>query len=112
MCNTRMCVYLIKCDCGLCYVGSTQRKLRVRVTEHRSRIRSGVLDAPIVQHLVDKNHISDSFKFIVLEIIAQIDDKQGDIHVKLVQQDLYWIYKLCTMYPYGLNPSIDFLACL
>lgn len=47
-CNTKMCVYLLECECGLCYIGYTQCKLKVRVMEHRSRIRNKVTEAPMV----------------------------------------------------------------
>lgn len=100
-----MCIYLLQCDCGLCYVGPTRQELKIRIIEHRSRIRNAVLDAPIVQHFVEKQHDSESFTFIVLEIIVQAEDKGGDIHKRLVQQKMFWIFKLCTMHPSGLNEN-------
>jgi hypothetical protein len=37
--STKIVIYLITCPCGKNYVGKTKRKLKVRISEHRSTIR-------------------------------------------------------------------------
>lgn len=106
-CSPRMCVYLVVCKCEMRYVGSTRRRLKVRIMEHKSRIRNTVLDAPMVQHFLDAGHSPEDFKFAVLEMVTSTPDKGGDIHKKLVQRESFWIFKLKTMYPYGLNSHMD-----
>lgn len=69
------------------------------------------MDAPMVQHFVDKQYDSYSFKFIVLDI-KQVEDKGGNIYKKLAQQELFWIFKLHTQQPSGLNTHLDFLVYL
>lgn len=39
-CNTKNVIYLLKCPCGLAYVGKTTRPLKRRISEHRSNIRN------------------------------------------------------------------------
>lgn len=33
--NTRICIYMVQCFCGMCYIRSTRRKLKVRMIEHK-----------------------------------------------------------------------------
>lgn len=106
-CSTRMCVYLIICKCNYCYVGSTRRRLKVRITEHKSRIRNAIPDAPMVQHFLDRRHSPEDFKFVVLEIVSLTADKGDDVFKKLMQQEPFWIFKLQTLHPRGLNTHMD-----
>lgn len=107
-----MCVYLVMCSCDLCYVGSTRSKLRICMTELKSKIRNAVTDAPMVQHFLDQRHSPESFKLVVWEIVTPIADKGGDINKRLIQRECFWIYKLKTIYPKGLNTHLDFSAFL
>lgn len=40
-CSTTHGIYLIKCPCGLAYVGKTCRTLCSRISDHHSNIRYG-----------------------------------------------------------------------
>lgn len=111
-CNTKMCVYLVQCFCGMNYIGSTRRKLKVRMCEHRSRIKNKVPDAPMVQHFEDKNHNPEDFKSLVLEKVSLYREQGGDIHKKLAQRETFWIHRLQTLQPKGLNTHLDFSAFL
>lgn len=42
-CNTKNVIYLLKCPCGLAYVGKTTRPLKTRISKHRSNIRNPTL---------------------------------------------------------------------
>ena len=37
--STTHVIYMIKCTCGLCYVGKTYPSLKQRISEHKSSIR-------------------------------------------------------------------------
>ncbi len=37
-CTTKNVIYMIKCPCGLAYIGKTQRALKTRIAEHRRSI--------------------------------------------------------------------------
>lgn len=45
------------------------------------------MEAPMVQHFLEKRHSPDGFRFAVLEIITHTADKGGDMLVKLAQQE-------------------------
>lgn len=80
--------------------------------EHKSRIRNGVPDTPMVQHFIENKHNTEDFKFIVLEIVTLYQDQGGAIHKRLAQRETFWIYRLQTLQPKGLNTNIDFSAYL
>lgn len=66
-----MSVYLLICVCEKRYIGSTHRKIKVCIQEHRSRIRHQGLEAPLVQHFRDMKHTDSDFRFIILETVIQ-----------------------------------------
>lgn len=103
-----MCVYLLTCRCDLRYVGSTRRQLKVRIQEHVSRIHNKVLEAPLVQHFIDLQHSENDFSCVVLETLKDSGGTHKDLHQTLLQHESFWIFKLKSLIPHGLNQEIDF----
>lgn len=100
-CNTSFVTYLVECPCSLRYVGSTQHPLRVRIQEHVSRIWNNTQEAPL-----SNNHSCDDLKVYVLEVIkAQPFRNRKQM---LLQREVFWITRLQTLHPEGLNSNIDF----
>ena len=61
-------VYKIKCSCGKCYIGETERNLTTRLHEHSKT--TGKLTT-VGEHLVENNtHV---FDFENVEILGQTD---------------------------------------
>jgi hypothetical protein len=54
-------IYMIKCPCGLCYVGKTSHSLKQRISEHKSSIRRNDRDYPVAVHFNDLNHDISTF---------------------------------------------------
>lgn len=106
-CNSRFCVYLLTCPCGFRYVGSTRRKLKIRIQEHISRIRHKVLEAPLVQHFVDSHHSEKDFTCAILETIKEATGTYMDFHRVLLQREFFWIFRLKSLIPNGLNQEMD-----
>lgn len=52
------------------------------------------MDASLVQNFIDKQHAPEDFKFVVLEIIKQANNKGVDTHRVLLQQETFLIFKL------------------
>lgn len=79
-----------------------------------SRIRHKVLKAPLVQHFVNQNHQYNDFTCIVLEVVTAHDCKHRDLYRCLLQRKTYWISKLNTLIPKGLNQDRlqSFSLCL
>lgn len=39
-CNSQNVVYILKCPCGMAYIGQTSKTIKIRINEHRSGIRT------------------------------------------------------------------------
>lgn len=66
----------------------------------------------MVQHFTELRHAFDAFQFAVLEIISPNLDEGGDPILKLTQRETFWIHRLCTLQPRGLNTYLDFAPYL
>ena len=108
-CSSSYSVYLIKCPCGLCYVGKTKRELRVRITEHKSRIRNHDAKSPVARHFNEAGHDVCSLRFQGIELVQPLR-RGGDRDRRLLQREAYWIHRLQTESPRGLNEEL-LLSC-
>ncbi|OCU02178.1 hypothetical protein XELAEV_18007939mg [Xenopus laevis] len=52
-CGSTYAVYVIKCPCGLAYVGQTKRTVRERIHEHKSAIKTGKKDQTVAGHFIE-----------------------------------------------------------
>lgn len=105
-CASKFCVYVISCLCPLIYVGSSSRSVKVLILEHVNRIRNSIMEAPLTQHFTEKGHDPLSLRFCVIEQIQSTTDKD---RVRLLhQRETFWIHKLNSVQPSGLNEKIEF----
>ncbi|CAJ0950220.1 unnamed protein product [Ranitomeya imitator] len=110
-CESTFVVYIIKCPCGLAYIGETTQAVRDRVAQHKSTIRCNKAHLPLPFHFSEKNHNIAQLRFQVLE---QVDiPRRGQNRTKMLQKrEAYWIYTLQTLEPRGLNRDYDVSAFL
>lgn len=97
-CRSQFTIYMLECSCPKRYVGSTKRQLRTQVQEHISRMKHGVVEAPLTQHSVDNKHAHNDFRVVVLEVIQF--QPYRDRNKLLLQRKVFWTYKLRTLHPY------------
>lgn len=105
-CSSSNLIYLLKCPCGLGYVGKTSRPLRQRISEHRSCIRRGDPTSPIAKHFLTSGHQIWQLRFTGIELIKQPPSGISMERFTL-QRELKWIYELDTRAPRGLNEDWD-----
>ena len=102
-----MAVYLIECEtCGEQYTGNTKTKFRSRANNYKSKQRKFVKkEANPKQALKQKrfheHYCSDRHNSLKDWVINLIDS--ADTLKELRKKELYWLYKLQTCAPYGLN---------
>ena len=108
-CKTRFVVYMLKCPCGLCYVGKTKRELKVRISEHKSNIRNKDEKSPVARHFNAVGHKVCSLRFQGIEAIQPLK-RGGDRDRFLLQREAWWIHTLQTEHPKGLNEEL-LLGC-
>ncbi len=97
-CASTLVIYLIRCPCGLVYVGKTSRQLRTRISKHRSDIRTGDMRRPMASHFTQVGHNIIALQYIGIEKVIK-PSSGGDYENKLLQRECFWIYTLNTLSP-------------
>ena len=104
-CKSQNLVYLLTCEnCNIQYVGETTSALHMRMNVHRTS-KSGC------EHFIE--HFSNvctnkSFSIQVIEKLSgngydEIGDVSSEMTDKRLEREDFWMKKLRTIYPYGLN---------
>lgn len=101
-CNTANVVYMLKCPCGLAYVGKTTRPLKTRISEHRSNIRTRDTKSPVALHFTQASHSVASLRYCGIELV-KTPSRGGNVNQLLLRREAFWIYTLDTLAPKGLN---------
>ncbi|CAJ0964547.1 unnamed protein product [Ranitomeya imitator] len=70
-CNSNFVVYLVKCPCGLLYVGETTQHVRDRIASHKSTIRCNKNWLPIPEHFSKSGHSVAQLRFQVIEHVPR-----------------------------------------
>ncbi|XP_073442130.1 uncharacterized protein [Dendrobates tinctorius] len=108
-CDTSNVVYLIKCPCGLLYIGETTQSIRDRISKHKSTIRCGNTLLPIPHHFITAGHTIPQLKFCVIEHVPP--PRRGGNRIQLLKRrEAFWIHELHTLAPKGLNRDYDLLS--
>ena len=103
-CTTNNVVYLITCEyCKMQYVGETTNTLRTRFYGHRNAIKRGKYNTQLYYHFLDPGHRPEHCK---VQIIYHYDKDDDDAKKVLLTVEEYYMRKLATVYPFGLNDKI------
>lgn len=113
-CDTSHVVYIIQCrEWNLCNIGCTIRKIKLRIAEHFSAI-----DKHHIHHSGETSHFIQahegnviSFSYYAIEHVAK-PTRGGDWRKVLLVREAYWILRLGTRIPHGLNLNDLFLLYL
>ncbi|CAJ0954909.1 unnamed protein product [Ranitomeya imitator] len=108
-CDSTYVIYVIKCPCGLLYVGETSQSIRDRVSKHKSTIRCQNLLLPLPYHFHALKHNISQLRFQVLEHVP-MQRRGGDRILMLKKREAYWIHTLDTLSPRGLNRDYELSA--
>ncbi|CAJ0935464.1 unnamed protein product [Ranitomeya imitator] len=108
-CESSYVVYLIKCPCGLLYVGETTQPVRDRISKHKSTIRCKNLLLPIPHHFHSLGHSVSQLRYQVIDS-APPPRRGGDRVASLHRKEAFWIHTLETLAPKGLNRDYELTA--
>ena len=110
-CNSKMVVYLLTCKtCSIQYVGKSKPPFRKRFNNYKTKYRkylerknNGTLHIgkPVPQAALYAHFTQDDHKGMEDWSFVLID--QAFAEKQLRQKECFWIYKLDTMKPKGLN---------
>ena len=95
-CKLDCVIYLITCSkCKFQYVGQTKKQLRYRVYGHRNSSKNKC-EQILYKHFNTECKFKDA-KFRIIERTNEED---------LLSREDYWIKKIMSVYPFGLNDQI------
>jgi len=98
-CATSNVIYLITCKkCGIQYIGQTSQQISKRMNQHRSDIKNYIdqsFSSHVAAHFNKSSHTLQDFSFQPIVI--------ADSEMERLLKETYWIHRLNTVYPKGLN---------
>ena len=101
-CTTRNVIYLLTCTvCNKQYVGETKRPFCVRLKEHLADIRLK-RNKPIALHFNSHDSSNNSLIPQIIEKIQRDPDDPVTTDIRK-KREVFWIYRLKTLIPNGLN---------
>ncbi|XP_041428582.1 uncharacterized protein LOC121396973 [Xenopus laevis] len=107
-CESKGVIYMLKCPCGLVYVGQTIRNVKTRIKEHKGDIRNykpgSQTDTTVARHFNEAKHRHGQLKWVVLEVVQPLS-RGGNFKQKMLQREAKWISKLNSLAPVGLNDA-------
>ncbi|XP_041430880.1 uncharacterized protein LOC121397711 [Xenopus laevis] len=101
-CESTYVVYLLKCPCGLLYIGETTQRIRDRISKHKSTIRTGQTSLPVPAHFRSAGHAISQLKFQIIDSVP-VQRRGGNRLLALQKLEMQWIHRLDTVWPRGLN---------
>lgn len=123
-CDCEGVIYLPKCPCGKGYVGQTSRAIKKLLNEHKSNIRTYhnkiITDSKqqkeeskkfgqstVAKHYTEHRHNTSDVRWLILEQLTHRDEYS--MRRELLKRESYWINKLGTLAPGGLNESLNLI---
>ena len=104
-CLSKNVIYLIYCNlCGVQYVGESKNSLRMRMTQHRSAIKTKKVKQPVANHFNLPHHSIYNLRVIAID--------QNDAWTDQIRKakENFWEFNLKTTAPFGLNIRSDLPA--
>ncbi|CAJ0968348.1 unnamed protein product, partial [Ranitomeya imitator] len=109
ICESSYVMYLIKCPCGLLYIGETTQPVRDRISKHKSTIRCSNLLLPIPYHFHTQGHSVSQLKYQVIDHVPP-PRRGGDRITLLKKKEAFWIHTLESLSPKGLIWDYELMA--
>lgn len=100
-CQSSYVIYLITCICGNKYVGRTIQKLHNRANKHRANVRNKFILHGLSRHCITTHPENPNpYKILPIDYIPPSVHNRFE---NLRKREIYWIYRLQTLQPSGLN---------
>ena len=108
-CKSNYVIYLLECLlCKIQYVGKSETPFHIRLNNHRKDIKNpNAIEA--CQHFNNWNHTFHKHgKFILIEQLNNIKNTSTEVlKQRLKDRENYWIKRLKTLTPFGLNQELN-----
>ena len=110
-CKSSNVIYLMECKkCKIQYVGKTRNSFNTRLNDHRSNAYNPTEDSiPACLHFHNNTHdFNRDAKFTIIEQLKNTEDKSEEQRETIIlQRENFWIKKLQTLTPHGLNQELN-----
>ena len=109
-CRSRFVIYLMECrKCKIQYVGKTKTAFNERLNKHRSdTVHPSPTTIPADLHFTSNQHNFDNdAKFTIIEEIKGQSKTPEEKDQILLKRENFWINKLRTLKPNGLNQELN-----
>ncbi|OCT74341.1 hypothetical protein XELAEV_18033310mg [Xenopus laevis] len=105
-CASKFAIHVVTCLCGLIYTGETTQMVKSHISQQRLSINLGNTTLPMSKHFLEKGHTVHQLRFFLLETVPPLE-RGGDRELNLKRGAVWWINKLKSLYPSGLNKNYD-----
>lgn len=102
-CQNSFVIYLLQCKCGHQYIGRTIQKLHSQINKHRINIKKSLQLHSVYRHC-SEYHAWEQFPLTLIPIDHIPDSVQNRFNA-LKRRESFWIFKLGTLKPNGLNET-------
>ena len=107
-------IYLLECLlCKIQYVGKSETPFHIRLNNHRKDIKNPhAIEA--CKHFNNWNHVFHKpGKFILIKQLNNIKNTSREVlKQRLKDREKYWIKRLKTLAPFGLNQELNYVHCM
>ena len=115
-CKSENIIYMIYCKlCNIQYIGETKVRLQKRFSNHKTNINGKKSGQIVHKHFEESGHGLSNLRVIPIEIIDKrninlrnLSEVQKDRAITKFRLDRekFWISKMQTAYPFGLNVTV------
>ena len=106
-CKSVNVIYLLECNLHhIQYIGKSETPFNIRLNNHRKDVKNPN-SIPACKHFNEQGHIYErDAKFILIEQLRKDLNKEWQ-SATLKRRKNFWINKLKTLYPNGLNQELN-----
>ena len=109
-CKSTFAIYILECiKCKIQYVGKAETQFSLRLNNHRKDATSkSNIVIPASKHFHNANHnFMRDAKFTIIETLEKQQKSKEEKCTILLQRENFWITKLKTLAPNGLNKELN-----
>lgn len=109
-CKSTYAIYLMECKrCKVQYIGKCESTFNVRLNNHRKdALHPTNSTIPASKHFSNQSHnFNRDAKFIIIETITDKSKTKEEKQQILLRRENFWIKKLKTLIPNGLNHELN-----
>lgn len=108
-CKSQWVIYLLECIlCNIQYVGKSETPFNIRLNNHRKDVNSPKAIPACLHFRKERHNFLKHARFTLIEELSEKDNiSKETLKLRLKQRENFWILKLQTLTPKGLNQELN-----